>query len=651
MEEKSYSYLFLASIGPVQSFIASARRTRDLWFGSWLLSELARVAALAIAESDGEKSLIFPALSIAELRRSDNPLSVANKIVAVIHGSSHSPQVIGKKVQDAIYLQLDEMRDRAYLNIGDLYPDEKTAYDQIKDLVEYFWVALPYKGGNYADKRDTLEALMAARKNTRNFGPVTWGSSQPKSSIDGQLESVIPERRYPRRGNSVDIKTKATKIKFLYDHYSAGPAERLSAVDILKRRGTSALLAGFPSTSHVAAILFLQVLKSISESQEVRKNWTEYIEEIKKIPGAHIDFVPTKYALGPDFVDEYDGSLFFEERLVDLVDVVATNLNLKPAQEALQKFFQSVDKELGKKARPTPYYAILQADGDRMGEVIDKLAKQEHGEDQHRALSQALTSFAQGVSEIVEKTHQGALVYAGGDDVLAFLPLHTVLQCARDLQIAFRQALSQFKNDEGHSPTLSVGVAVIHHLYHLQDALELARAAEKRAKSVKGVPDKDALAITISKRSGDDYTVTGKWGDIDAHLEELIKLCHDDVIPDGTAYELREMALRLTVPTDDSAFLTLQKAILADAERILRRKLKVPRQKLVQPETEDEEAKRALNLMLARLGIKAEKSDNIETSSVSVEQFINELIVAQTLADAIKLTEPGKELNHDDLAH
>ena len=38
-------YLFLASIGPVQSFIASARRTRDLWFGSMLLSELAKAAA------------------------------------------------------------------------------------------------------------------------------------------------------------------------------------------------------------------------------------------------------------------------------------------------------------------------------------------------------------------------------------------------------------------------------------------------------------------------------------------------------------------------------------------------------------------------------------------------------------------------------
>ena len=33
-------YLFVCSIGPVQDFIATARKSRDLWFGSWLLSEL-----------------------------------------------------------------------------------------------------------------------------------------------------------------------------------------------------------------------------------------------------------------------------------------------------------------------------------------------------------------------------------------------------------------------------------------------------------------------------------------------------------------------------------------------------------------------------------------------------------------------------------
>ena len=54
-------YLFQVSIGPVQDFIASARRTRDLKFGSELLSELSKAAAKQISEKCGIESLIFPA--------------------------------------------------------------------------------------------------------------------------------------------------------------------------------------------------------------------------------------------------------------------------------------------------------------------------------------------------------------------------------------------------------------------------------------------------------------------------------------------------------------------------------------------------------------------------------------------------------------
>ncbi|VVB63950.1 CRISPR-associated protein [uncultured archaeon] len=53
-------YLYVLSIGPVQDFIAAARRTRDLWFGSHLLSEISKAAAKEITKSGG--LLIFPDL-------------------------------------------------------------------------------------------------------------------------------------------------------------------------------------------------------------------------------------------------------------------------------------------------------------------------------------------------------------------------------------------------------------------------------------------------------------------------------------------------------------------------------------------------------------------------------------------------------------
>ncbi|MGH8651919.1 MAG: type III-B CRISPR-associated protein Cas10/Cmr2 [Gammaproteobacteria bacterium] len=50
-------HLLVISLGPVQDFISAARRTRDLWFGSFLLSEISKAAARAVRDKG---KLIFP---------------------------------------------------------------------------------------------------------------------------------------------------------------------------------------------------------------------------------------------------------------------------------------------------------------------------------------------------------------------------------------------------------------------------------------------------------------------------------------------------------------------------------------------------------------------------------------------------------------
>ena len=54
--------LLTMSIGPVQGFIAQARKTADLWAGSHLLSQLALEAALFIAQELGPEQLVFPSI-------------------------------------------------------------------------------------------------------------------------------------------------------------------------------------------------------------------------------------------------------------------------------------------------------------------------------------------------------------------------------------------------------------------------------------------------------------------------------------------------------------------------------------------------------------------------------------------------------------
>lgn len=71
--------LLLVSIGPIQDFIASARRCQDLWYGSWLLSDLARTVAATFERACGNDALVFPATLRAEAGL-ERP-SVANKIL------------------------------------------------------------------------------------------------------------------------------------------------------------------------------------------------------------------------------------------------------------------------------------------------------------------------------------------------------------------------------------------------------------------------------------------------------------------------------------------------------------------------------------------------------------------------------------------
>ncbi|HWS84045.1 MAG TPA: type III-B CRISPR-associated protein Cas10/Cmr2, partial [Ktedonobacteraceae bacterium] len=561
------SYLFQVNIGPVQDFIASARRTRDLYFGSWLLSYLSRTVAVQIVGKNGLDSLIFPAPEKEELDAKDS--NVANKIVALIE---QDPKELAECVQTRIKERVREIRDEAYKNIWLPKADLEMAYKQIDDLIEFLWVALPYdrqnqEPGYYETMRNQLEALMAARKNTRDFHAVPWKRMYvPKSSIDGQLESVIPEDRYPTR--KLSSAEKQVKISELYQRFHAGPAERLSGVDLLKRHGTrlqerntdlskqqeqNTTAPDFEalSTSHVATLPFLKRLESIQGQglDYVREVWDSYIklfkeaaafpEAVRKVPQGYVEH---------SILGQHDGGMLFEDQLADMLYLPAfdttTMTRMQPVKNALRNFYQSVDKQLAAPIRPNPYYVLLQADGDSMGKVID--AHAQNGYDKHREFSKALSSFAEGVDTIIEK-HEGALVYAGGDDVLAFLPLHTVLQCASRLAEQFRKELKDFADQEA-KPTLSVGIAIVHHLDTLKEARKLAKQAENRAKGVDG---KNALAITISKRSGESYNIAGSWETKEAsqaigdYLGKLINFCCDGIIPGGTAYELRDLAVRL----------------------------------------------------------------------------------------------------------
>jgi CRISPR-associated protein Cmr2 len=605
-------YLMAIGIGPVQEFIASARRSRDLWFGSWLLSELSKAAAhtLVTIHAQDRDSLIFPAIEKLEDLQAGSEFNVVNKIVALID----DPELASKTIWQAMQTRLDGIRQKAYGEIRGGF-DEDKAKRQVADLIEFFWAAVrlenPQDASEYQVARKKAEYLFTARKATRNFQKVTWGWIVPKSSLDGQRESVIDEPLY-----------KTMTKEELWKLYNVRQGERLCGVGLLKRHGNRRGDTSFFSTSHVAALPLLQRLSADNETavEDYVRTISALLGEIeKKDLQKIIGHVPRELS-HPVFKD-YDGRLLFEERLSESF---TDKQQLQAAKDALRKFREAAFA----KKKPMPYYALLLADGDRMGKAIDAQKDIES----HRRLSGKLSEFAKEVRAIVEGNHSGSLVYAGGDDVLAFVPLHTVLACAKELAEKFKEKLNGFLEEDSNTPTLSVGVAVAHHLEPLSDTLELARKAEKVAKAVDG---KDALAVVVDKRSGASRIAKGKWGALDARLQKFIEWHCTDALPDSAAYQLRDLAIRLesSKVTSDDERKTLEKAKRLEAIRILKRK---------RAEHGQETIKQDIHDALKRWLKDEELSAAANQLRISVAELADEMIISKVFADAVnpaKITE------------
>ncbi len=89
--------------------------------------------------------------------------------------------------------------------------------------------------------------------------------------------------------------------------------------------------------------------------------------------------------------------------------------------------------------------------------------------------------------------------------------------------------MEPFKNaKEAKGPTLSAGIAIVHHLEMLQEALGIARRAERLAKDVDG---KDAVAIIVAKRGGEQYSVAGQWVNLDDYIEGLLPAVSQEIFP------------------------------------------------------------------------------------------------------------------------
>jgi CRISPR-associated protein Cmr2 len=564
-------HLLLWTLAGVQPFIEAARKTQDLWIGSYLLSQLME-AALEPVVSRAEQ-LIYPAQTtmLPDSYIADLP----NKLVAIC--PTEATKTIAEQARQAVYARWNMVQQRVWSSlstqVADIAPT-KNQWDAQTDpdaLFEVYWVAVPYDDTHYGACYQRLEAAMWARKQTRTFTQYQYQQQGEKSTITGTELALQPPGSTRQQVRALWAAVgKVYGNKFI----RVDGGERLSAIDAVKRLAASKQGAGpyplkvdfnrFPSTSTIAAAPFVAAMLTHADqvSSELvawRSRLHQFVGQTTLVNDSHADVLPylkqrctqqtektpwTSIHTGHDprqFLLKQDGDTLFaatytrkrlerdhglalsddpqaratlEEQcretvaaLNDLIDEVRkaatdtrtstdANATAEPASPAAQ-YREAV-------APPNPYFAVLQMDGDHMGNTIRALDDVEG----HKQLSRALSTFARSiVPELVEYQHLARLVYAGGDDVTALAPAAAVLTLADALRASFAIHMGSAMEV---TMSASAGIAIAHHQDPLGRTVHAARAAIDAAKEQYG---RAALVVTLLRRSGEQTSVGLPWTD------------------------------------------------------------------------------------------------------------------------------------------
>lgn len=534
------TYLVTLSLGPVQSLIGAARRTRDLWCGSWLLAEAAKAAALVLHREQPD-CLIFPCpanpedeLSIST-KPKDSDANIANILRAQIDLPDEAAvRELLQRAKEAAAERLASLCDQARADIKDLPFHEDIWTAQKQDILESFAAWVEVKEDNYAAASARLGGLLAARKATRDFIPAAasadgLGFGIPKSSLDGSRESVIDVPRKDRDDGK--HKTALRKLGMT-------GGEELDALAVAKRRAGD--VEQFTAYSRIAADTWVRDLKTSNPAA---------LDALSK---AYKPLVAAELATGVKGNGGVYSDLPFDAQLVfgfRLDNALANNHD--DESKNLLKDLREARKGLDE---PTPYAVILKADGDRMGELLSKATTAKASRD----ISRALHGFAQSVRVIVRE-HRGHAIYAGGDDVLALLPLENAVACAATLAKAFKAAMNgvaeALKVPASERPTLSAGLGIGHLVEPLGSLRARADAAESHAKGNSEEYPRNALAIRLGIRSGAETNWRCRWNEGDGDpgdctgvktMQDLTVAYRKNKCPSRLGYDLRAIALRLS---------------------------------------------------------------------------------------------------------
>ncbi len=630
-------YAVAIAVGPVGRFISAGRRSRDLWYGSRLLSEMTRRVALSLRNrcevafwTPREATLLGtragdtsterrenepPFFDARGLRRHEGPV-ISNKIRAVVALAEGEDivEVLHEAERDArawlvgeFKVLREEARNDPQIGIHIASLEKQVEAIPEGDFMEFYAAYARAEGEGQGDQQKALaraQDLRNARKNSRVFVAPSW--TQPghlRSTIEPGRDSVLVH--YDPR----DQAEEAVRARVYRHTKGIRSDERLDAVALLRRyaamkeatkerkaeTGTGAspqrrrrLLPGlpFPPLSRVAADPWIdgidqwesrawhprhrplrEVRDVLMHLEEQNREALHLISSPSREPGTYReDMGKTWSEIREEGTFPYDASLLMEggidaaRRELKRLGKVRTQAarpgsatgvekQLTEARKALQQIDRHV-KALHRRHGPPPrYYVLMTADGDGIGQALSQQTTFEA----EQALVKALDAFAQSAWQTLCGTGRGVPFYVGGDELVAYLPLDTAFDTARELAEHFSKVSEEARLSGarlGDTLSLSLGLVVAHVSHDLRDvrtraeqALHDAKQARKDDKS-----DESWICVVESVAGAADRVTVSRTNAYVERMRAWNRLLDRDRISMSTAHGILEVLAPLEQP-------------------------------------------------------------------------------------------------------
>ena len=574
--------LILFTITPVQKFITTARKTEDLWLGSYILSHLNATAIQQIYAKEGV-NIIYPSIGAVSPFESWQDVDITlpsfpNLFLAMseelpINQLTQTMQYVEAAVQcefekmarHAVEIFVKTVDNRTWDNT---YADQLLK-KQIKNFFELYWIVSGRCSEEYKKWYAQTGTRLASVKNCRAFYQID--ESGRKCSLcgdreifhNGKGEPMKWWRRFARRRAKYCRQDEALCAVCL--------TKRLAGEYFGKKHPEIEDLA-FQSTSEVATADFKLRVAKDEEAKKKYERFVEAVNELRDANGKQIEATvdPVRKLKAIQTSWDVDGDWLFEESFSEYNLERYHSISKKAQIEQKDAISQcdNLRRDIVKKIGfdPSRYFAVIVLDGDGMGETISR------AEDwtAHTKISSELNTYTKKVRQTVDNDYLGKLIYAGGDDVLALANLSDLLGILHQLRWDFPNLNGQ-KNP---ASTASAGVCIAHCKVPLGDVLNRARAMEQEAKSVDG---KNALGIALLKHSGNISQTVFKWKYKVENAENinmikvsqnLVELIQTGEVSKKFIYTFRDV---FTPLTDRGGLLELPGIVESELERLIRR--------------------------------------------------------------------------------